>query len=76
MITNWSSKKQGTVALSSTEAEYNGLIECAQELMFTQSLSYELTEKKLPGITYEDNIGAIYLVKNQQVSDQTYRCMP
>jgi hypothetical protein len=71
MITNWSSKKQGTVALSSTEAEYNGLSECAQESMFTQSLIFEVTGVLLPAIIYEDNIGAIYLVRNQQVSCRT-----
>jgi hypothetical protein len=71
MITSWSCKKQGTVALSSTEAEYNGLSECAQESLFTQSLIYELTGERLPAIIYEDNIGAIYLVKNQQVSART-----
>jgi hypothetical protein len=65
------SKKEGTVALSSTYTEYNGLSDCAQELMFIQSLIYGLTGEKLPAIIYEDNIGAIYLVKNQQVSART-----
>jgi hypothetical protein len=60
MITNWSSKKQGTVPLRITEAEYNGLSECPQESMFTQSLIYELTGMILPVIIYEDNNGAIY----------------
>jgi hypothetical protein len=38
MITNWTSKKQQTVSLSSSVAEYQALSECVQEAMFTQSL--------------------------------------
>jgi hypothetical protein len=71
MITNWTSKKQSTVALSSTEAEYQALSECAQEAMFTQNLLEEITGQVLTAIIYEDNLGAIYLTKNQQVSSRT-----
>jgi hypothetical protein len=71
MITNWTSKKQGTVALSSTEAEYQALSECAQESIFTQNLLKEITGNCLTAIIYEDNLGAIYLTKNQQVSSRT-----
>ena len=71
MITNWTSKKQSTVSLSSTEAEYQALSECVQEAMFTQSLIQELTGECNTAIIYEDNIGAIFLVKNQQVSART-----
>ena len=71
MTTSWSSKKQATVSLSSTEAEYQSLSDCAQEAVFTQNLIEELTGIKLRAIIYEDNLGAIYLVKNQQVSART-----
>ena len=71
MITNWTSKKQSTVSLSSTEAEYQALSECVQEAIFTQSLIQELTGECNTAIIYEDNIGAIFLVKNQQVSART-----
>jgi hypothetical protein len=71
MITNWTSKKQSTVTLSSTEAEYHSLSECAQESMFTQNLIKELTGIEMTAIIYEDNLGAIYLTKNQQVSVRT-----
>jgi transposase InsO family protein len=70
-ITNWTSKKQSTVALSSTEAEYHSLSECAQESIFTQNLIKELLNLSLTAIIYEDNLGAIYLTKNQQVSSRT-----
>jgi hypothetical protein len=39
IITNWTSKKQQTVSLSSSEAEDQALSECVQDGMFTQSLS-------------------------------------
>ena len=71
MITNWSSKKQSTVSLSSTEAEYQALSECAQESMFTKNLVMELTGEDNRAIIYEDNLGAIYLAKNHQVSGRT-----
>ena len=70
-ITNWTSKKQSTVALSSTEAEYHSLSECAQESIFTQNLIKELLNLSMTAIIYEDNLGAIYLAKNQQVSSRT-----
>jgi len=71
MITNWTSKKQGTVSLSSTEAEYQALSDCTQEAVFTQNLLEELTNDRETAIIYEDNLGAIYLLKNQQISPRT-----
>ena len=71
MITNWTSKKQATVSLSSTEAEYQALSECVQESIFTQSLLLELTGIFKTAIIYEDNLGAIFLTKNHQVSSRT-----
>jgi hypothetical protein len=59
-----------TVSLSSSEAEYQALSECVQESVFTQNLVQELTEEKKPAIIYEDNLGTIFLVKNQQVSSR------
>jgi hypothetical protein len=59
------------VSLSSSEAEYQELSECVQESVFTQDLVQELTGVKKPAIIYEDNLGTIFLVKNQQVSSRT-----
>jgi hypothetical protein len=39
--------------------------------MFTRSLIYELTGIKEAAIIYEDNLGALFLVKNRQVSART-----
>ena len=71
MLTNWTSKKQLTVSLSSSEAEYQALSECVQESVFTQNLVKELTGVWETAIIYEDNLGALFLVKNQQVSART-----
>jgi hypothetical protein len=65
MTTNWTSKKQNTVSLSSSEAEYQALSECVQEYVFTQNLVEESTGKRKPAMIYEDNLGTIFLVKNQ-----------
>jgi hypothetical protein len=71
MITSWTSKKQQKVSLSSSEAEYQALSDCVQGAMFTQTLLKELIGKKTTSIIYEDNLGAIYLVNNMQVSART-----
>jgi hypothetical protein len=71
MTTNWTSKKQPTVSLSSSKAEYQALNECVQESVFTQNLVQELAGVNKPAIIYEDNLGTIFLVKNQQVSSRT-----
>jgi hypothetical protein len=70
-IVNWLSKTQRSVTLSSTEAEYVSLCTGAQETTFIQMLLREIAFCTLPGILLEDNTGAIYLVKNQQVGQRT-----
>jgi hypothetical protein len=67
-ITNWLSKTQESTTLSSCEAEYVSLASGAQEVKFVQMLLNEVLKCTTPGILMEDNTGAIYLVKNQQVS--------
>ncbi|KAL0786108.1 hypothetical protein Bca101_002354 [Brassica carinata] len=61
----WSSKKQTTVARSSTEAEYRSIASTASEVCWVISLITELGLKQLttPAI-YCDNIGATYLAAN------------
>ncbi|XP_019250891.1 PREDICTED: uncharacterized protein LOC109229793 [Nicotiana attenuata] len=62
---SWSSKKQRTVARSSTEAEYKAVATAVAEVNWLSNLLRELFLKqlKLP-IIYCDNIGATYLCKN------------
>ena len=71
MLLNWCSRKQKIVTLSSTKAEYVALSKCAQETKFEWMLLNELTGATKPAIIYEDNTGAIFLVKNQQVGPRT-----
>lgn len=70
-VTNWLSKKQPIVTLSSTEAEYVAATVTTQEVRFTQMLLDEIATNVLPGILMEDNTGCIYLVKNAQVGPRT-----
>jgi hypothetical protein len=39
--------------------------------VFTQNLVEEITGQRKSAIAYEDNLGTIFLVKNQQVSART-----
>ena len=71
MITSWQSKTQSIVTLSSTEAEYVALTLCCQESMFQLNLLRELKVNEGKAIVYEDNVGAIFLSENEQVSGRT-----
>jgi hypothetical protein len=44
---------------------------CAGICLHPEFLVEELTGKRKPAIVYKDNIGTIFLVKNQQVSSRT-----
>ncbi|PNF16765.1 hypothetical protein B7P43_G00886 [Cryptotermes secundus] len=53
---DWYTKKQSTIALSSTEAEFNALSEGLRELPWINKLLEEVGVKvKTPVIIYEDN---------------------
>jgi hypothetical protein len=74
-LVHWESKTQHVVTLSSTEAEYVSLARGACENKFIMMLLDEgiqkPDEKRLMGKIYKDNLGAIYLVKNQHVGART-----
>lgn len=62
---SWESRKQRTVALSSTEAEYMSLSDGAKESIYWTSLLKELGFYKLVNtVIYNDNMGALKLAEN------------
>lgn len=61
----WESRKQRTVALSSTEAEYMAISDATKEAMYLKTFLEELGHKKLAEITlFNDNRGANCLAEN------------
>ncbi|KAG8850847.1 hypothetical protein FRB96_009584 [Tulasnella sp. 330] len=64
---SWSSKKQTTVALSSTEAEYIATVAAGKELLWMHQLLCELKFKvKGPSSLMMDNQSAIASMKNPE----------
>jgi hypothetical protein len=62
---SWSSKRQATIALSSTEAEYMAATQAAKEAVWLRRLLGELGENPSgPTTVYEDNQGAIAIAQN------------
>ena len=70
-LVNWISKGQNIVTLSSTESEYVSLSDGAKETTFPMNLLAEIAEVKLPSYICEDNTGANFLSKNEQVGART-----
>jgi hypothetical protein len=60
----WNSKRQQTVALSTTEAEYMALCQTGKEAIWIQKLFKELGLKDIETCLLEDNQGCLALAKN------------
>ena len=68
----WSSRRQATVAKSSTEAEYVALSASAQEVIWLRRLVDSLgIRQDSPTHIYEDNQSAIEISKNPKHHDRT-----
>ena len=69
---SWCSKKQATVAKSTTEAEYVSLSYATQEVIWMRKLlsdiGYKISE---PTVVYEDNQGAMEIAKNPKFHNRT-----
>lgn len=63
-IVSWECKKQRTVALSSTEAEYMGISEACKEAMYLRSLQFEITNEMYTLNLFNDNQSAQKLSTN------------
>jgi hypothetical protein len=71
-LVSWQSKKQPTVALSSTEAEYMAINDVAKEIMWMRMILGELGLKVVtPTIIYVDNQPAIRISENDSEHDRT-----
>ena len=69
---SWGSKKQTSVALSSTEAEYIAAAHAAKEAIWLRRLLTELGESlKLPTTLFIDNQSAMAIARNPEFHDRT-----
>ena len=63
-LVSWRSRRQPTVALSSTEAEYMSMCDCAQQILWIQSLFRECRLTINHFAMFGDNKGAIHIAGN------------
>ena len=71
-VVSWSSKKQSTVAKSTTEAEYVALGQAPQEAIWLRRLLCDLGSKADgPTLINEDNQGAIEIARNPKFHNRT-----
>lgn len=68
-IINWESRKQRSVALSSTEAEYMSIADVTKDLCFVKQLLSELVPSvKVHIIVFNDNQSAHKIIENKEIS--------
>lgn len=71
-VISWDSRKQRTVALSSTEAEFMGMSDAAKEAIYLRSFLFQLGFRKLADVKLlNDNLGALKLAKNHTFHSKT-----
>jgi hypothetical protein len=69
---SWASRKQKTIALSSTEAEYIALAEASQELIWLRRLCCDFNCKQNDATTINvDNQSCMKLVENEKFSNRS-----
>ena len=72
-LVSWSSRKQRTTALSSSEAEFVSMTEATKEAKWLKNLLVELgfTDKKSSVTIHADNQGAIFMANNKVTSERS-----
>lgn len=68
---SWASRKQGVVALSTTEAEYYSAAECIKELIYLKNVLDEITGENTLVVLHEDNQGALKLMESGVFNKRT-----
>lgn len=68
---SWESRKQRTVALSSTEAEYMALSDASKEVLHLKKLLFDLHESVTTVTVFNDNQGARQLARNPVFHNRT-----
>lgn len=69
---SWATRRQPTIALSSTEAEFMSMVAAIQEALWLKRIECELFLRATRNITlYCDNQGALHLAKNQNYHART-----
>ena len=69
---SWRAKRHETVALSTTEAEYTALSQCARELAWIRNLFSELQlPLNIPILLNGDNQGSLKLCRNPELHQRT-----
>lgn len=75
----WRSRRQRSVALSTTEAEYMAMGDCAKHLLWFRRLMYILTLRDVPTTAintipttiFNDNNGAVFLSKEAAINSRS-----
>ena len=70
-LVSWHSRRQATVALSSTEAEYMSMCDCAQQILWIQSIFHKCHLTLDHSIMFGDNKGALHLAQNPVMEGQS-----
>lgn len=70
-VVSWQTKKQKTVALSSTEAEYMGMADACKEAIYLNNLLKEIVNESYSIELYNDNQGALKLSSNNSYNKRT-----
>lgn len=65
-VISWSSERQHSVSLSTTESEYIAASQCVKELIWLRQLFNEILTKPMTVTLFMDNQSAIRLVKNPE----------